>query len=139
MTFSLLPEFMAASKPGTLQAIEEVALAAEECPNLTAAHNRLRPNHHGTWRAQRRWLKRRILWASLALHLARGLFAELYAEAPLTVGTFRAKKGTTTTLLVTLRKQYNNHLEYVPRPVGFRSCSHPIESQTGPPTQGGPC
>ena len=138
MTFSLLPSFMAAGKPGTPQAIEEAALAIEECSTLMEAHNRIRPDHHGTWRTQRRWFQRRSFWLTLTLYAVRGLFPEFYAQTPMTVGAFRAK-GVTTTLLVTLRKQGSTHLQYVPPPVGFRSCSHPIESQTGPPTQGRPC
>ena len=77
MTFGLVPSFMAVGIPGTLQEVEEAVLAVEERPTLTSAHDRIRPDHNSSRRAQHRWLQKRVLLVNLILHTVKGLFSDL--------------------------------------------------------------
>ena len=52
-------------------------------------------------------------------------------------GAFRERRATGSVLIV-LRLLCTDHLQALPRPVGFRRVSDGAGSQTGPPTQDGP-
>jgi len=134
MTFSMLPSFMSARTPGTLQDLEDAALAMEECDTLSAAQERIRPGYACSKDGQRRWFDRRVRWVQLALVMACSLFPDTYANTPMRLGAFRAQ-GATTTFLMTLRESAPNRLQSMSHPVGLKPCGCPIESQTSPPTQ----
>ena len=73
MTFSLLPQFMAAGLPGALQPVEDCAAEAE-AHGLAAAAGRMRPGHHGDPRAARRWIRRRAGYVRLFSRSSPGCF-----------------------------------------------------------------
>ncbi len=60
MTFSLLPQFMAAGMAGTLHAVEDSVAAVESEDGLAAAAERVRPGRHGDPRAARCWIRKRV-------------------------------------------------------------------------------
>ena len=138
MTFSLLPQFMAAGMAGTLHAVEDSAAAVESEGGLAAAVERVRPGHHGDPRAARRWIRRRALWVETFLGIVIGLFPDLFAGTPIRIDAFREHAGTGS-VLITLRLLCTDHLQALPTPVGFRRSSAGAGSQTGPPTHDGPC
>ncbi len=135
-TFSLLPTFMAAGCPGTLDDIETVVLAYEECGTVNGSLQRVRAGHGSTARAQRRWLQRRIGAVQLLLATVKGLFPELYYEVDPTLASFR-HKGPPVHILVILRIQCESWLQTLPRPVGFYRKKRSVESQSDPPTDNG--
>ena len=135
-TFSLLPTFMAAGCPGTLDDIEKVVLVYEECGTLNGSLQRVRAGHGNTARAQRRWLQRRIGAVHLLLATVKGLFPDLYSDVAPTLASFR-HKGPLANTLVALRLQCEPWLQTLPRPVGFHRKKHPVESQSDPPTDDG--
>ncbi len=64
-TFSLLPEFLAARTPGTLDQVEEAVVAFETAPGVQAAARQARPGHHISDRgAERRWIR----WRAQSIH-----------------------------------------------------------------------
>lgn len=136
MTFSLLPVFMAAGCPGTLDDIEQAVLVHEDCGTVSQALKHVRPNHHGDIRAQRRWLQRRTTAAHLMLATVKGLLPDLWSGVAPTLASFR-QKGPPAHVLMTLRIQCEPWLRTLPRPVGFHRRERPVESQTGPPTDDG--
>ena len=85
MTFSLLPQFMAAGMAGTLHAVEDSAAAVESEDGLAAAAERVRPGRHGDPRAARRWIRRRALWVETCLGIVIGLFPDLFAGTPIRI------------------------------------------------------
>ena len=135
-TFSLLPSFMAAGCPGTLDGIETVVLAYEECGTVNGALQRVRAGHGSDARAQRRWLQRRIGAVQLLLATVKGLFPELYCEVDPTLASFR-HKGPPANILVILRIRCEPWLQTLPRPVGFHRRKRSVESQSDPPTDDG--
>ena len=137
-TFSLLPEFMAAGVPGTLQSIEDSVVAVEETDSLAAGADRARPGHHVDSRAARRWSVRRVNWIQLILMTLMTIRPDLYAGIPVNVTAFRQHTGSET-VLVDLRLVASRHLQAMPNPVGFRRIMTGAGSQTGPPTHNGPC
>ena len=137
-TFSLLPEFMAAGVPGTLQSIEDSVVAVEETDSLAAGADRARPGRHVDSRAARRWSVRRVNWVQLILTIAIAIHPDLFANIPVSVTAFRQHTGSET-VLVDLRLVASRHLQAMPNPVGFRRIMTGAGSQTGPPTHDGPC
>ena len=137
-TFSLLPEFMAAGVPGTLQSIEDSVVAVEETDSLAAGADRARPGRHVDSRAARRWSVRRVNWVQLILMTLMTIRPDLYANIPISVTAFRQHTGSET-VLVDLRLVASRHLQAMPNPVGFRRRLTGAGSQTGPPTHNGPC
>ena len=132
-TFSLLPTFMAAGCPGTLDDIEKVVLVYEEWGTLNGSLQRVRAGHGNTARAQRRWLQRRIVAVHLLLATAKGLFPALYGDVDPTLASFR-HKGPPANTLVILRIQCEPWLQTLPRPVGFHCKKRSVESPSDPPT-----
>ena len=137
-TYSLLPEFMAAGVPGTLQSIEDSVVAVEETDSLAAGADRARPGRHVDSRAARRWSVRRVNWVQLILMTLMTIRPDLYAGIPVNVTAFRQHTGSET-VLVDLRLVASRHLQAMPNPVGFRRRLTGAGSQTGPPTHDGPC
>ena len=135
-TFSLLPTFMAAGCPGTLDEIEKVVLVYEECSTLNGTLQRVRAGYGNTARAQRRWLQRRVVAVHLLLATVKGLFPDLYSDVAPTLASFR-HKGPLANTLMSLRIQCDPWLQTRPRPVGFHRKKHPVESQSDPPTDDG--
>ena len=138
MTFSLLPQFMAAGMPGTLQSVEDCAAAFEAEEGLSAAAERVRPGRHCDPRAARRWVRRRVDCIRMLLATVVGLFPDALAGLPLRIGGFRRHLGTESALIA-LRLLCSDRLPALPSPVGFRRAAAGAGSQTGPPTQDGPC
>ena len=138
MTFSLLPQFMAAGMAGTLQDIEGCAAAFEAQGGLSAAAECVRPGHHVDHRAARRWIRRRVDCVRLILATVIGLFPDALAGVPLRIDAFRRHSGGECAL-VALRLLCTDHLPALPSPVGFRRSAAGAGSQTGPPTRDGPC
>lgn len=136
MTFSLLPAFMAAGCPGTLDDIEKAVLVHEDCGTVSQALKHVRANHHGDIRAQRRWLQRRMAAVHLLLATVKGLFPDLYSDVAPTLASFR-QNGLPANTLMTLRIRCEPWLGSLPRPVGFGHGNRPVESQTDPPTGNG--
>ncbi len=138
MTFSLLPQFMAAGMAGTLQSVEDSVAAFEADGSLASAAERVRPGRHGSPRAARRWIRRRVECVRLLLATVIGLLPDLYAGTPIRIDAFRERTATGSAL-VELRLLCSNHLQALPPPAGFRRSSNGAGSQTGPPTRDGPC
>ena len=136
-TFSLLPQFLAAGMPGTLQSVEDAVAAAETAGGLEAGAAQARPGHHGCRRAARRWIRRRVTTVHLLLATAIGLLPDLLAGTPVQVGAFRERTGSGS-VLVTLRQLCADRLQALPAPVGFRRVSGGAGTQTGPPAADGP-
>ena len=136
MTFSLLPTFMAAGCPGTLDEIEDAVLVHEDCGTVSQSLQRIRAGHGNHARTQRRWLQRRIEAVHLLLATVKGLFPDLYGEVVPTLASFH-QKGPPSQLLRTLRIQCEPWLQTLPCPVGFDPVTKPVESQTDPPTDDG--
>lgn len=138
MTFSLLPQFMAAGMPGTLQSVEDCAAAFEAQGSLSAAAERVRPGRHCDPRAARRWVRRRAEHVRKILAIVIGLLPGALAGLPLRIGGFRRHLGNDSAL-ITLRLLSTDRLQALPSPVGFRRVAAGAGSQTGPPTRDGPC
>ena len=103
-TFSLLPTFMAAGCPGTLDEIGKVVLVYEECGTLNGSLRRVSAGHGCNARTQRRWLQRRVVAVHLLLATVKGLFPDLYGAVNPTLASFRYK-GPPAHTLVSLRLQ----------------------------------
>ena len=136
MTFSLLPDCLAARLPGTLQDLEEVVAVAEAASSLAAAADAVRRDAVLLPGAMR-WLRRRVCRVHRALTAVRGLWPERFLHCAAEVGAFRARLGTAA-VLVQLRELGAGQLQTLPAPVGFfPSRSSAGESRPGLPTQGG--
>lgn len=80
MTFSLLPDFLAAGVKGSLAAIAEVAAAVEAGPSVEAVASALRPDVGLV--AAVRWVQRREVWFAEGVTVARGVLGELRGVQP---------------------------------------------------------
>ena len=117
MTFSLLPDCLAARLPGTLAEVEDVVAAAENAPSLAAIAPTLhrRPQEPA---GAVRWLRRRVQRVTHALTAVRGLLPELFLGCAATVTAFRERLGTDA-VLVWLRELAAPQLHALPSPVGY--------------------
>ncbi len=137
-TFSRLPDFAAARRRGALQEIEDDMVVLAEAPSRWAAARRLFPHRdelsnairdlHGAFAAVSAFL---LAVVTLRPDLFRGL-------CPADLVSMRAALGTET-LLVDLRREMTNQLQFLPPPVGFRPPGLGGKCPTGPPTLFEPC
>ena len=133
-TFSLLPEFLAARTPGTLDQVEEAVVAFETAPGVQAAARQARPGHHISDRgAERRWIRWRAQSIHRFLAIVIGLFPDLFQGAAPEIAAFRARLGTES-VLRELRGLCAAHLQHLPPPVGFRPPGTGHGTVRGPPT-----
>ena len=144
MTFSLLPECLAARLPGTLQDVEDAVAAAEAAPSLAAASDAVRADAVLLPGAMR-WLALRVRRVHRALTAVRGLFPERFLGCPAEVGAFRVRLDTDAAL-VRLRELCAEQLPMLPTPLGFlpgtpgaadRSRGFQHKTGTDPPVPGG--
>lgn len=117
MTFSLLPDCLAARLPGTLRELEEAVEAAEAAPSLAAAADAVRGDAVLLPGAMR-WLRRRVRLVHRSLAAVRGLFPKRFLGCAAEVGAFRARLGGTA-VLVRLRQLGAEQLPMLPAPLGF--------------------
>ncbi len=144
MTFSLLPDCLAARLPGTLRTLESVVSEAERAPSLAAAAAVLRPGPVGLEGATR-WVRRRVERVHHVLNAVRGMLPDLLAGCPPEMGAVRARLVGTVALAV-LRAELHGRLSVVPAPLGFlphglgrRTRRGGIQQRVGPdpPATGG--
>ena len=117
MTFSLLPECLAARLPGTLRRLEAVVAEAERASSLAAAAEVLRTDPVGLEGAMR-WVRRRLERVHNALHIVRGLRPDLLGGCPAEVTAVQARLATSIALVV-LRGELAERLAVAPAPLGF--------------------
>ena len=117
MTFSLLPDCLAARLPGTLEAVEHVVAVAERAPSLAAAAEALRPDPIGLPGAMR-WVRRRVRRVHRVLAAVRGLWPERLSGCPAEVLAVRGRLQTDMALTV-LRGRLPAQLPALPAPLGF--------------------
>ena len=117
MTFSLLPDCLAARLGGTLQAIEDAVASAEAAPSLTKAADALRCDAVHLPGAMR-WLVRRVRAVHGNLAAVRGLWPERFLKCAADVGAFRERLKTEA-VLVGLRGRCEPHLAQLAPPLGF--------------------
>ena len=117
MTFSLLPECLAARLPDTLQDVEDAVAAAEAAPSLAAAAGEARADAVLLPGAMR-WLALRVRRVHRALTAVRGLFPERFLGCPAGVGAFRVRLDTAAAL-VCRRELCAEQLPMLPTPLGF--------------------
>lgn len=117
MTFSLLPDCLAARWPGTLQAIEDAVAVAEVAASLSQAADAVRPDAVHLPGAMR-WLSRRVRAVHRILAVVRGLCPERLVNCPAQVGAFRERLGAEA-VLVGLRGLCEGQLAYLAPPLGF--------------------
>ena len=117
MTFSLLPDCLAARLPGTLQAMEEAVASAEAAPSLASAADALRRDAVHLPGAMR-WLVRRVRAVHGNLAAVRGLWPERFLGCAPEVMAFRARLRTEA-VLVGLRERCERRLGHLAPPLGF--------------------
>ena len=117
MTFSLLPDCLAARLPGTLQGVEEAVAAAETAASLAAAADAVRAGAVLLPGAMR-WLRRRVRLVHRSLAAVRGLFPDRFLGCAAEVGAFRVRLRTAAAL-VRLRDLGAEQLPMLPAPLGF--------------------
>jgi hypothetical protein len=100
-TFSLLPDFLAARLPGTLNALEDVVAVAEQAPSLEAAANSLRLDIELP--GALRWIRRRIALVHRCLVLVIGLLPDQLAGCVATVTHLREHLGHESVLMALRR------------------------------------
>lgn len=114
-TFSLLPDCLAARLPGTLDALEEAVVHAENASSLEVAANDLRPDAVNLPGAKR-WVQRRIRLVHRSLAVAVELLPELFCPGVSRLNVLRRHLGTDRALTKVRRLI----APAVPAPVGFR-------------------
>ena len=117
MTFSRLPDCLAARLGGTLQAVEEAVVEAEAAPSLAKAADALRRDAVHLPGAMR-WLGRRVRAVHRNLAAVRGLWPERFLKCPPEVGAFRERLKTEA-VLVGLRGRCEGQLAQLAPPLGF--------------------
>jgi hypothetical protein len=122
VTFSLLPDCLAARLPGTLLEVERVVALCEPdasgnpAPTQESVAAALRPD--STLTSALRWLRRRLLPVRAALAAVRGLDPRRFAGCSPCLLDFRGALGTDC-VLVCLREMVESHLPALPHPLGF--------------------
>ncbi|MFQ5760477.1 MAG: hypothetical protein ACE5HM_05840 [Acidiferrobacterales bacterium] len=117
MTFSLLPDCLAARLPGSLNELEAVVAVAEQASSLEAAADQVRRDHIALPGAIR-WVRRRIAMVQRCLLLVIGLLPEQLSRCPAEIGAVRARLATPW-VLMSLREHVAAQLPALPSPVGF--------------------
>ena len=134
-TFSRLPDFAAARRPGALQEIEDgmAVLAGSRGP--WAAARRLFPERDEMSNAIR-GLRCAFAAVSAFLAIVVTMRPDLFRGCPADLRAMRAALGTET-LLVDLRREMTEQLAFLPPPVGFQP---PVDgsgnARPGRPTEG---
>ena len=117
MTFSLLPDCLAARLPGTLDEVEQVVAHAEQAPSRSAAADALRRDAVELPGAMR-WVERRVRLVHHVLRIVIGLLPQYLARCVAEMGAVRARLDTDTAL-VALRTLTAAQLHALPAPLGF--------------------
>ena len=115
ITFSLLPDCLAARLPGTLDALEAVVVHGENAPSLVAAADHLRSGTTNLPGAMR-WIRRRERLVHRSLTMAAELRPIPFAPGILGLGALRRHLDTDRAL-VAVRRRVAPEL---PAPLGFR-------------------
>jgi hypothetical protein len=125
MTFSLLPDCLAAKLPGTLAELEQVVGAVEQAPSVEAAADRLRPDIE--WPGRLRWVRRRRRLLHTALVALIALVPEAFGRCEPTLSSLARSLGTERgAVLVALRTVAQpQQLQQLPPPLGFGPRSAP--------------
>jgi len=119
VTFSLLPEFLAAGFSGTLPELEAAATLSERASSISEAARQLRPELEDE-RSAVRWLRRRVSAIGRGLTALVTSLPELTGTAP-TLSAVGAKLGAAPgAVLVALRAAATSLLSALPTPLGFR-------------------
>ena len=116
-TFSVLPDFLAARLPGTLDELEEVVAHAERAPSLLAAANALRTDAVALPGAMR-WVRRRVQRVHHVLVIVIGLLPHRLARCVAEVAAVRARLHSEAALRA-LRTLVAAQLPALPAPLGF--------------------
>lgn len=141
VTFSLLPDFLAARFSGSLDEVEQSVDAAAREPTLSAAARRLRPELNDE-RSALRWLRRRLEAVQSALVSLVTSLPELFGCVP-ELSAVRTHLGVVSVLRA-LRSTAARFLPSLLAPLGFRhrnaasvkSCRR-LQHEAGPdPTSG---
>ena len=118
---SLLPAFLAARMPGTLDEVEAVVLAVEQAGSIAAAVEQVHPADAeraiGPVCAERS-IRRRLQPVCAALLAVVTLFPERFRDITPTIAALREALGTDR-VLVTVRCIAEQHLGALPAPFGF--------------------
>jgi hypothetical protein len=115
-TFSLLPDFLAAHLPGTLDEVERVVAAVEAAPSVERAADSLRPEVELPGAV--RWTRRRLAAVRGALVTIIGLYPDRLVGSAPRIAALRTRLGVER-LLVFLRELSCLHLHSLPAPLGF--------------------
>jgi len=126
-TFSLLPDFLAARLPGTLQALEDAVAVAEQASSLEAAAAALR-GHAVELPGAVRWLRRRVARVRRCLRLSIGLLPDRLTGGAATIRQVREQLGHDAVLMA-LRGLVASELAFLPAPLGF----YPVYGDRGDP------
>ena len=121
-TISLLPAFLAARLPATLDEVQAVVDAVEAAPSIAVAAETLRPadeEHAVTSISAARWVRRRLRPILAALVALVTLLPELSGCAP-TLAAIRARLGRAR-VLVALRQLGHAHLGALGPPLGLHA------------------
>ena len=118
MTFSLLPDCLAARLSGTLDALEAVVVVAEGAKSLEKAANEVRADAVELPGAVR-WLRRRVHLVYNALARVIGLIPDRLAGCAATMGAVR-KRLKSDSPLMALRGLVAGQLQTLPAPLGFQ-------------------
>ena len=121
-TISLLPVFLAARLPATLDEVEEVVDAVQAAPSIACAAEATRPPDEKravTSISAARWVRRRLRPILAALVAMVTLLPELSGCAP-TLAAIRARLGQAR-VLVALRELGHAHLRALSPPLGLHA------------------
>jgi hypothetical protein len=125
VTFSLLPDCLAAGMMGTLERAEQSTAAVEQGAALEPMAYDIRPPEEVEDpdaivepATVVQWIKRRHRGVLAGLVVIAGLMPELLGDCPATLEGFAERLGTDA-VLVTLRRVAAKHLQQVPGPIGF--------------------
>ena len=121
-TISLLPDCLAARLPGTLAALEDVVVAAEEASSLEEAANEARsPEDDDAIElpGALRWLRRRLDLVYDTLARVIGLIPDRLAGCAATMSAVRLRLKSDSALME-LRGLVAGQLQTLPAPLGFQ-------------------
>lgn len=143
MTFSLLPDFLAAGVSGSLAAIEAVVAEVEAGPSVEAVASRLRPDIQLPGAV--RWVYRRLRWFREAVRVGRGALPVLAGSELRLSAVAAALDVPAGEVLVCLRTQLSAQLHRLARPTGLcprwwlrKIVRGEFNKRCGPPPRAGP-
>lgn len=134
VSFSLLPDCLAARLSSTLRDVEAVAVASRESglpQEKVAAQLRPEVGVQGALR----WMRRRVAAVAVALLALKGLRPDLFAGRQPTLQDFREALGVAQ-VLPCVRELAGRQVTALPAPVGLGH-RRPAAVSTGPPFQQG--